>query len=304
MIPPFLRRGDVVGICATARWLTDDQIEYAVRVIEGWGFRADVDPHVLKRHFQLAGEDLVRREALQRMLDRTDIGAILVARGGYGTVRIIDELDWSGFLRNPKWVCGYSDITVLHAELARMNVASVHCSMPVSFADCTPEALANLRAALTGELREFSWKSSTNGAIRARGKLWGGNLSVLCSLLGSVTLHHEAGRLLFIEDVDEMHYHVDRMLTALTRAGYLSGVGAVIAGGFTQMRDNTREFGFKADNPWGRSPAELLVSHFGESPGLVSDMPAGHLNDNRAFYLGIDAILEVSGGQASLSFSI
>jgi muramoyltetrapeptide carboxypeptidase len=304
MIPPFLRRGDVVGICATARWLTDEQIESAVRVIEGWGLRADVDPQVLKQHFQLAGEDEARREALQRMLDRSDIGAILIARGGYGTVRIIDGLDWSGFLRKPKWVCGYSDITVLHAELARLNVASIHCSMPVSFPDCTPEALTNLRAALTGELREFRWNSSTNGAISVRGKVWGGNLSVLCSLLGSATLYHEPGRLLFVEDVDEMHYHVDRMLTALTRAGYLNGVGAVIAGGFTQMRDNTREFGFKSDNPWGSSPAELLVQHFGKAPGLVSDMPAGHLNDNRAFYLGLDTVLEVRDGQASLSFSI
>jgi len=304
MIPPFLRRGDVVGICATARWLTDEQIESAVRVIEGWGLHADVDPQVVKRHFQLAGDDSVRREALQRMMDRTDVSAILIARGGYGTVRIIDGLNWSGFLRSPKWVCGYSDITVLHAELARLGVASIHCSMPVSFPDCTPEALENLRAALTGELREFRWNCSTAGTISARGKMWGGNLSVLCSLLGSATLHDEPGRLLFIEDVDEMHYHVDRMLTALTRAGYLNGVQAVIAGGFTQMRDNTREFGFKTDNPWGSLPAELLMQHFGESPGLVRDMPAGHLNDNRAFYMGLDTVLQVNDGHAVLSFSI
>ncbi|MFO0386904.1 MAG: LD-carboxypeptidase [Flavobacteriales bacterium] len=304
MIPPFLRPGDVVAICATARWITDDDLQIAVTLIESWGFRVEVLDQVMHRHFQLAGQADERRSALQRLMDRPDIQAICIARGGYGTVHLVDELDWSGFMRHPKWICGYSDITVLHAELSRRGVASIHSTMPVSFSSCTREALESLRAALSGEYAECSWSCAGHEEVNARGTLWGGNLSVLCSLLGSPSLMPPEGALVFLEDVDEMLYHVDRMLTALKRAGIIQRSAALIAGGFTRMKDNTQEFGFPADNPWGSSTSDMLRSCFGDRGGLVTGMPAGHLEDNRAFYLGLSAKLDAGGGRARLRYDL
>lgn len=303
MIPPFLKRGDTVGICATARWLTPEQLESAIAVIEGWGFRVRVQEQVTTRTGQLAGSDNVRKQALQELLDEDEVKAILIARGGYGTVRVLDGLDWTGFLRNPKWIGGYSDITVLHAELNRLGVASIHSTMPVSFGDCTPRAVDSLRAALMGEYPWWEWAIESQESVELSGELVGGNLSVLFSLLGSYSFPDLRGRILFVEDVDEMHYHIDRMWMALKRGGVLNGLRGVLAGGFTQMKDNTRAFGFASDNPWGADAFETMTEHCRHAGiPLVSGMPAGHFNDNCAFILGVEAELKCRGASATLSY--
>lgn len=300
MIPAFLKPGDCVGICATARWLTTGQLEHAVGVLEDWGFRVKVCPQVCLQQFQLAGSDAVRRSALQELLDDADCRAILIARGGYGTVRLLDEISWDAFCASPKWICGYSDVTGLLAEALNRGFSCIHSTMPVSFPDCTPEALHALKVAWTGDLKVISWKGHGQPGT-AHGKLVGGNLSVLCSLLGSSSALDTEGGVLFLEDVDEMLYHVDRMLVALKRSGAFSAVRGVILGGFTQMKDNTREHGFSVDNPWGRGVWEMVTEHFPGIP-VASGFPAGHLSDNRAFYLGREVQLRVEGGHSEIRY--
>jgi len=305
MIPPFLKPGDTIGICATARWLTPAQLAPALDILRSWGYVVKVDDQVYLQQNQLAGSDGQRTAALQCMMNDPSVRAILIARGGYGTVRVVDGLDWSGFLSNPKWIVGYSDITVLHGELARRSVASIHSIMPVSFPDGTPEAIAQLKSALSGGLNEFKWPSAEGISGECQGELIGGNLSVLYGMIGSPSMPLAKDKIVFLEDVDEMLYHVDRMLMGLKRAGFFEGIAGVVAGGFTQIKDNTSEFGFKTENPWGASVREIIMEHLAPMQiPIAMNMPAGHLNDNRAFYMGIQTELSVNGQDSTLAFDL
>jgi muramoyltetrapeptide carboxypeptidase len=219
-------------------------------------------------------------------------------------VRVLDALDFSQFVQSPKWICGYSDITVLHAHVNQsLGISSIHSTMPVSFSHATPEALQNLMWALKGQLECIEWKSEMSSQLSAEGAVVGGNLSVLYSLLGSKQSLAARDKIVFLEDVDEMLYHMDRMMMALLRSGALEGAKAIVCGGFTQMKDNTREFGFDLENPWGRSVEEIMrdVAHRLQIP-VVFDFPAGHQNDNRAFYLGVRAALRNNNGSMQLVF--
>jgi muramoyltetrapeptide carboxypeptidase len=174
--------------------------------------------------------------------------------------------------------------------------------MPISFPDATEQALENLRLALFGELREFASIEKADVAA-VNGCVMGGNLSVLYSLIGSDSWHREADVILFIEDVDEMLYHLDRMLWGLLRSGMLSNVKAIVCGGFTQMKDNTKAFGFPSDNPWGEDERAIVQALAGRLQVPVAfGFPAGHLSDNRAFYLGQNAVLETANGYAVLRY--
>jgi muramoyltetrapeptide carboxypeptidase len=261
-----------------------------------------VASNVLTPNFQLAGSAQERASGIQELLDDDEVQAIIIARGGYGTVHTIDLLDFSRFEKNPKWIAGYSDITVLHAHLNSLGVSTIHSTMPISFPDATPQALENLRRALFGELTEFASVEESNVAA-VSGCVMGGNLSVLYSLLGSHSWRKTSDVILFIEDVDEMLYHLDRMLWGLYRAGFLSNVKAIVCGGFTQMKDNTKAFGFPADNPWGADERAIIRSIADRLQVPVAfGFPAGHLSDNRAFYLGRMATLQRSGEHPLLSY--
>lgn len=304
--PPALEKGDLVAIVATARWIEVEQLNSAKTLLESWGFRVKAGIHVNTRNFQLAGTDDQRAKDLQEAINDPEVKAILIGRGGYGTIRILDRIDFSSLLHRPKWICGYSDITVLHAKLTGMGIASVHSTMPVSFGDATEKALENLRDCLTGSLREISFSGevpSGQNVSDISGILTGGNLSVLFSMLGSPEMRPVDNSILFLEDVDEMIYHVDRMLIGLKRSGFLKGTRAVILGGFTQMRDNTREFSFKTDNPWGKSALEVVFEICTELRlPVFSGFPAGHFSDNRAFYLGLSATIHSTGTEHKLIF--
>jgi muramoyltetrapeptide carboxypeptidase len=302
MYPPFLQPNDTIGIVATARWVTQEQMKPAIALFESWGFRVQVSPAVFEKNHQLAGNDTVRLAALQEMLDNPEIKAIVVARGGYGTARIVDELDWTSFLSHPKWVCGYSDITVLLNALTNKGIAAIHSTMPISFPDATPEALEQLRRCLVGEKVPIVWQS-TGLAGSAEGEVVGGNLSVIYSQLGSCTQLDTRGKILFLEDVDEMLYHIDRMMVGLKRGGLFREVKGVIFGGFTQIKDNTKAFGFSTDNPWGVGIEEMALAHLvGLNRPVSFGFPAGHLADNRAFYEGLPASLVVEEGHSRLVF--
>lgn len=303
-VPPPLQPGDTLAILATARWIAPEALHYATSVIESWGFKVVCGKHVHTQHFQLAGTDEERAADLQWALDNPDIKAVIVARGGYGTVRLLDRVDWSALHRQPKWICGYSDITALHTYVNNLGIASIHSTMPVSFADATPQALESLRHALTGELKDISWSTETVESFETAGIMRGGNLSVLYSLLGSTLKPFEDDTILFLEDVDEMLYHVDRMMTALMRAGILQNVKAIICGGFTQMKDNTTAFGFNQELPWGFDAVETIQRIAGESGiPVVTGFQAGHLSHNCAFYLNNRAALRIDNGVAELMFA-
>jgi muramoyltetrapeptide carboxypeptidase len=305
-IPPFLKKNDTVGIVATARWISEDVLQNAVSIVESWGYQVKVGQFVEERNFQLAGNDVQRAQDLQLMLDDPEIKAIIIARGGYGTVRLLDRLNFDWFRKSPKWICGYSDVTALHSLVnSNLSIASIHSTMPISFPHATPEAMENLRLALCGELREIRWKSpiSGSGDFTLQGSVLGGNLSVLYSLLGSSDQLKMNGDFLFIEDVDEMAYHIDRMMMAIKRSGTLNQVKALLAGGLTQMRDNTKVFGFELDNSWGKSAEEIIHDTAAElNLPVIFGFPAGHQNDNRAFYLGVNGTLSTIQGESVLQF--
>ena len=301
MQPAFLQQGDTIGIIATARFITSEQWQYAKGVIESWGLKIKLAENVFQPSFQLAGNVEERTHSFLSLWNDNEVKALLVARGGYGTIHTIDEI--LPFLNDSKWICGYSDVTVLLNACTNKNIACIHSTMPVSFEHATPEALENLRFALFGETFSFEWNEKQIQKGSSEGKIVGGNLSVIYSQLGSATQLNTEGKILFLEDVDEMLYHVDRMLTALKRAGMFKNITGLILGGFTQMRDNTEEFGFSSNNPWGKSLVEMILE-IGLDCNIPVTMgfPAGHLNDNRAFYMGRNAELIVNENSAQLTW--
>ena len=301
MQPAFLQQGDTIGIIATARFITSEQWQYAKGVIESWGLKIKLAENVFTPNFQLAGNVEERTQSFLSLWNDNEVKALLVARGGYGTIHTIDEI--LPHINNSKWICGYSDVTVLLNACTNKDIACIHSTMPVSFEHATPEALENLRFALFGETFSFEWNEKQIQKGSSEGKIVGGNLSVIYSQLGSATQLNTEGKILFLEDVDEMLYHVDRMLTALKRAGMFKNIKGLILGGFTQMRDNTEEFGFSSNNPWGKSLVEMILE-IGLDCNIPVTMgfPAGHLNDNRAFYMGRNAELIVNENSAQLTW--
>ena len=301
MQPAFLQQGDTIGIIATARFITSEQWQYAKGVIESWGLKIKLAENVFKPSFQLAGNVEERTQSFLSLWNDNEVKALLVARGGYGTIHTIDEI--LPFLNESKWICGYSDVTVLLNACTNKNIACIHSTMPISFEHATAEALENLRRALFGESFLFDWNEKQIQTGITEGKIVGGNLSVIYSQLGSATQLNTEGKILFLEDVDEMLYHVDRMLTALKRAGMFKNIQGLILGGFTQMRDNTEEFGFSSNNPWGKSLVEMILDiGLDCNVPVTMGFPAGHLNDNRAFYMGRNAELIVNENSAQLSW--
>lgn len=301
MQPAFLQQGDTIGIIATARFITSEQWQYAKGVIDSWGLKIKLAENIFKPSFQLAGNVEERTQSFLSLWKDNDVKALLVARGGYGTIHTIDEI--LPFLNNSKWICGYSDVTVLLNACTNKNIACIHSTMPISFEHATAEALENLRRALFGESFLFEWNEKQIQTGNTEGKIVGGNLSVIYSQLGSATQLKTEGKILFLEDVDEMLYHVDRMLTALKRAGMFKNIQGLILGGFTQMRDNTEEFGFSSNNPWGKSLVEMILDiGLDCNVPVTMGFPAGHLNDNRAFYMGRNAELIVNENSAQLSW--
>ena len=301
MQPAFLQQGDTIGIIATARFITSEQWQYAKGVIESWGLKIKLAENVFKPSFQLAGNVEERTQSFLSLWNDNEVKALLVARGGYGTIHTIDEI--LPFLNESKWICGYSDVTVLLNACTNKNIACIHSTMPISFEHATAEALENLRRALFGESFLFDWNEKQIQTGITEGKIVGGNLSVIYSQLGSATQLNTEGKILFLEDVDEMLYHVDRMLTALKRAGMFKNITGLILGGFTQMRDNTEEFGFSSNNPWGKSLVEMILNiGLDCNVPVTMGFPAGHLNDNRAFYMGRNAELIVNENSAQLSW--
>jgi muramoyltetrapeptide carboxypeptidase len=279
--PPYLKTGDTVIILSTARKISHEEVAPAVKLFESWGLKVRLGNTIGLSDNQYAGTDKQRLDDIQQAVNDESISAIICARGGYGTVRIVDDIDWTGLLKHPKWITGFSDMTYLHVHLNQtLGVQTLHSSVPALFHRNTPEAIDTIRQHLFGEevIYDADWHE-LNRKGEAKGVLIGGNLSILYSITGTKSGFNTAGKILFIEDIDERLYHLDRMMINLKRSGKLQDLAGLIVGGMTDMSDNAV--------PFGKTAEEIIMEHVSEFDYPVCfNFPAGHIADNRAVVLG------------------
>ena len=294
--PPALQRGQRVALVSPARKISAAELAPAIEILTAWGLEVVLGETIAGDHHQFAGDDDLRRRDFQRQLDDPTIRAILCTRGGYGTARIVDGLDFTCFAAQPKWVAGFSDITVLNAHLLALGHASIHGVMPVLFGQLGGElALESLRRALFGEvpLPIAVPPQPLNRPGTATGPLVGGNLSLLHTITGTASQVSFAGGILFLEDLDEYLYHIDRMMLHLHRSGQLAGLAGLVVGHFSAMRDNTVPFG---------SPALEIIDAYARLYDFPVGygFPVGHEADNRALVVGQTVRLTVNNEGAEL----
>ena len=295
--PAYLKKGDKIAIVSPARSITFDEIHPAIRFFQRNDLEVVLGTHVFSKHRQFAGTDEQRCKDFQQMLDDDNIRAIICSRGGYGTVRIIDNLDFTKFRKSPKWIVGYSDVTVLHAHIHQLfGIETLHAIMPINIiSEKRDETLQTLISALCGDPIAYAYpKPFLSREGKAEGLLVGGNLSILHNLMGSVSELDTTGKILFLEDVDEYLYHIDRMMVNLYRAGKLARLKGLIVGGMSKMNDNAI--------PFGKSAGEIIADVVKEYKFPVCfDFPAGHLDTNLALILGRKVNLQV-GDEVELEF--
>lgn len=286
--PSYLKKGDKIGIVACARKISREEMAPAIEILKSWGLEVVLGKNVFNADNQFSGTDAERSDDLQTMLDTASVKAIISARGGYGTMRIIDKINFENFKKSPKWLVGYSDITVLHSHIHTLGIETIHATMPINF-NKDADALETLRKALFGEKISYEIDShSLNRKGVAEGELVGGNLSLLYALTGSASDIDTSGKILFIEDLDEYLYHIDRMMMNLKRSGKLSRLAGLVVGGMTDMKDNAI--------PFGKTAEEIILDAVKEyNYPVCFRFPAGHVDKNFALYLGRTVKLEISG---------
>ena len=294
--PPYLQKGDTVAILATARKHIVKSMQPTIDLLENWGLHVVIGKSIGLEENQLAGSDEERAADLQEQLDNPNIKAIWCARGGYGTVRVVDLIDFTQFKKHPKWLVGFSDVTVLHNHLNTMGYKSIHGIMPISLAKASPEAIESLRLSLFGQPLQYAIDPHPMNRVgKASGELVGGNLSILYSLLGSPSAIDCKDKILYIEDLDEYLYHIDRMMMNLKRNGCLESLKGIIVGSMTDMKDN--------DIPWGKNALEIIqdVTKKYNIP-MIFNFPAGHIHDNRALILGNNVTIDVTENCSTVVF--
>ena len=286
--PKNLQPYDKIAIISTARSIDVEKLEYAKSIFKEWKLEVIEAPNLRAVHHQFCGTDEQRKSDLQWALDNDKIKAIICFRGGYGTVRILDDIDFSNFVKSPKWITGYSDVTALHNKITQLGISSLHATMPINFKENTKEALRTLKKALFGI--EFSIECPTNKNNKlgtAKGKLIGGNLSMLYSLSATKFDIDANEKILFLEDLDEYLYHIDRIMWNLKLSGKLKNLKGLIIGGMTDMHDN--------DTPFGKNAIEIILEAVKDYDFPVCfDFPTGHLDDNRTLILNKEYELKVS----------
>ena len=292
--PPFLQPGDTIYITAPAKAIEESVVLEAKKTLETWGLNVRVAPHCLGRAAYFSGTDAERLADFQHGLDDPSIKAILCARGGYGCVRIVEELDWTAFQQNPKWIVGFSDVTVFHQKINQLGVESIHGIMPLGFTEGSMEAKETLHKALFGEsiiLEASPVKENCMGT--AKGSLIGGNMTIIYSLIGTELSYTFKNKILFIEDIGEHIYKVDRMLHAFKLAGIFNQISGLILGGFTEMEDT--------DVPFGKTIEELISEQVVNLDIPVAfNVPIGHISDNQAVVVGRSVVLKVTEEKTTL----
>ena len=286
--PNDLSEGDLVYIVSPAKSIEAQHINHAKKTLEDWGYKVEISKYASNRCNYFSGSDNERLSDLQKVLDDSKVKAIVCARGGYGSVRILDQLNWSGFKMHPKWIVGFSDITVFHLRCAILGIMSLHATMPLNFSSNSKEALSTLDAALSGKKFEINAPpSSLNKEGVASGKLIGGNLSIIFSLLGTQERFEFEEGILFLEDLSEQLYHLDRMFFALKKAGVFNKINGLIVGGMTNLKDTTPSFGMTYE--------EIILEKMeGIAIPICFNFPSGHIDDNRAMILGAPVEIEVN----------
>ncbi|MCX6296238.1 MAG: LD-carboxypeptidase [Bacteroidetes bacterium] len=284
--PPILKKGDKIAIIASARKISMSEVQSAIAILKSWGLEVVLGKNLFNTDNQFSGTDEERAADLQMALDDASVKAVISARGGYGTVRIIDKIDFSKFKKQPKWVIGYSDITVLHSHIHTFGIETLHATMPINFSK-NEEALETLRKNLFGEKLRYELEShplNRNGFAEA--EIVGGNLSLLYALTGSCSDIDTKGKILFIEDLDEYLYHIDRMMMNLKRSGKLNHLGGLVVGGMMDMKDNPI--------PFGKTAEEIIKDAVKEYDYPVCfNFPAGHIDRNLALVFGRKMKLDV-----------
>jgi muramoyltetrapeptide carboxypeptidase len=296
--PAFLTQGNTVCILAPGRKLDSRSIEASVAIIQSWGLNVTLSHNLLsEKHSYLSGTDAERLHDFQKALDDSSIKAIICARGGYGATRILDQLDFSTFLKSPKWICGFSDITALHLKLQSLNTQSIHSTMPVQLTKTEfADSAESLRKLLFGTTALLTAKPSTNNRMGiALGKVVGGNLSLLTDSLGTSTEIQTDNKILVIEEIGEYTYRLDRMLVQLKRAGKLKNLAGLVVGHMTDIKES--------ELPFGESVEQIILNHtreFGYPIGF--NFPTGHEQPNLPWIEGSTGKLDVTTEKSSLSF--
>ena len=298
--PELLKSGDTISILAPSGVLNnfDKKIEKAINIFKSWGLNVVLGNHIYDKNGHFSGTDKNREKDFQKALDNKNIKAIWCARGGYGAVRIIDKLNFDNYLKNPKWIIGFSDITVIHNKLNFLNSESIHAMMITGFEDIgqNNDSLSKLKNVLFGDSLSYSITSNKNNKTgKSEGIIVGGNLTLIQSTIGSKTELKMKDKILFIEEIGEYAYHIDRMLYSLKRAGYFENCKGLIVGQISDVKKNTTDF--------GRSINELILDVLDEyNFPILFDFPAGHEKTNFPIILGRKVILEVSKSDSKVIF--
>ncbi len=297
--PKSLEKADKIGIVAPARKIYMNEIEASIKVFERWGLQVELGKNLFNQDRQFAGTDQERASDLQYMMDNSEIKAIFCARGGYGSVKTLKLLDFSTFMKNPKWLVGYSDITALHAHLNQnLGVKTIHGTMPFNFPKDTSEneAVKTLKRALFGKKNTYKFTGHEfNRSGKVTGELIGGNLSVLYSIAGTQYDINTNGKILVLEDLDEYLYHIDRMMMNMKYSGKLENLKALIVGGMTDMNDN--------QVPFGKTAYEIIRDAVEEyNYPVCYNFPMGHIENNFALILGNEAKIEIEEKEIVFEF--
>lgn len=295
--PPFLLAGDTIGILSTARKTEAEAIERASRIITHFGYRVKLAPNLYAQNHQFAGTDAQRIADMHTLLQDSEVKAIICARGGYGTTRIVDQIDWTLLQKQPKWICGFSDVTAILCHLHNLGIESLHCTMAALFEQESEARYASVKSIfhlLEGALLELTAAAHPfNRKGRASGQLIGGNLSILNNLMGTASDPDYTGKILFMEDLDEYLYHIDRMMVHLKRCGKLEKLAGVVVGYMSDMNDNAI--------PFGKTAYEIIQEHLSEYNFPVGyGFAVGHEPLNLALPVGRPLKLTVDENGARL----
>lgn len=298
IVPPYLKEGDRIEIITPASHIPEDVVQGAVQMLEGSGFRITLGEHAFALSGPFAGTDSQRLADIQRATDDPEVKAVLCSRGGYGMSRIVDRINYSALKRHPKWYVGYSDITSLHMWLNTVcGIASLHAEMPLNYSnpDYLPACYDTMVRALRGEAEPIRWNPSVAATLEVTGRLTGGNISLIYSLNGTKAQPDTEGAILFIEEIGEHFYHLDRMLVSMRMAGLLANLSALLVGGMEKITEGEHVF--------NQSVEEVVMNVAGGyGYPVLFNFPAGHIGNNRSIYLGRNAKITQSGREAVLTW--
>ncbi len=280
IIPPIIKKGDWIAIISSARKISKEELAPSIKILEQWDVEVVCGPNLFASADQMAGTITQRTEDLQWAINESKVKAVLFARGGYGTVQIVDKVDYKPLITNPKWFCGFSDVTVLHNHLNTLGLQSIHSTMPILFDKTSQTSIASLYNILKGNAISYELKPNVNNKTgKGVGQLVGGNLSLLVSMIGTPSDLQTDSKILFVEDIDEYKYHVERMLFQLDRAGKLKNLQGLIIGQMTDLKDN--------QIPFGKTVEEMVLTITQDyNFPILFNFPSGHTFDNFALKLG------------------